>query len=66
MSFRPRNIPLVVMCIALAVLIASFHQRAWIMLVLAAFAVVIMAGIWVSKVIERSWKEDEKQGRDKE
>ena len=73
MRFKPKNVPLVIMSLLLAVLIASFHSRAWIVLVLSIFAMTILCGIWVSKAVDYAWKddkkeqiEDEKQGRDKE
>lgn len=73
MRFKPKNVPLVIMCLLLAVLIVSFHNRAWIVLVLSIFAMTILCGMWVCKAVDHAWKddkkeqiEDEKQGKDKE
>ena len=66
MRFKPKNVPLVIMCLLLAVLIVSFHNRAWIVLVLSIFAMTILCGMWVCKAVDHAWKDDKKEQIDEE
>ena len=61
MRFKPKNVPLVIMCLLLAVLIVSFHSRAWILLILSIFAMTILCGMWVCKAVDHAWKDDKKE-----